>query len=120
MSSKRKHVYKIVFQNQGKVYELHAGEISQGELYGFVEISDIIFGERSTLLVDPSEERLKAEFQGVKRTYIPMHAVIRMDEVEKEGANKITSADGSNVAQFPSSPLYPSGKRDGGGDSSTD
>jgi hypothetical protein len=115
--SKRKHIYKVVFHNQGKVYELYAGAISQGELYGFVEISDIIFGERTTLLVDPSEERLKAEFEGVKRTYVPMHAVIRMDEVAKEGINKIVGeGDGSNVAQFPGG-LYPPRQPDGGSSS---
>ena len=118
--SKRKHIYKVVFHNQGKVYELYAGEISQGELYGFVEIADIIFGERSSLLVDPSEERLKAEFEGVKRTYIPMHAVIRMDEVAKEGTNKIVGdTDGSNVAQFPSG-LYTPRQSDGDPGTSSD
>jgi hypothetical protein len=116
MTTPRKHIYKIVFHNQGKVYELHAGEVVQGELYGFVEIADLIFGERSSLLVDPSEERLKAEFSGVKRTYIPMHSVIRVDEVDKEGTNKITTTDGSNVAQFPANAMYPASKRD---DSST-
>jgi hypothetical protein len=109
----RKHVYKVVFHNQGKVYELHAGEISHADMYGFVEVADIIFGERSSLLVDPSEERLKAEFEGVKRTYIPIQAIIRMDEVEKEGTNKIVATDDNgNVTQFPSpmySPRKPSG-----------
>ena len=118
--SKRKHIYKVVFHNHGKVYELYAGEISQSQLYGFVEISDIIFGERTTLLVDPSEERLKAEFEGVKRTYVPMHAVIRMDEVAKEGINKIVGdGDGSNVAQFPGG-LYSPRQPDGGSSSSSD
>lgn len=112
---RRKHIYKVVFHNQGKVYELHAGHVNQGELYGFVEVSDIIFGERSSVLVDPSEERLKAEFAGVKRTYIPMHAVIRMDEVDKEGVNKITSADGNNVTPFPSAPVYTQPPRGSGG-----
>ncbi|MBT6277963.1 MAG: DUF1820 family protein [Chromatiales bacterium] len=115
----RKHIYKVVFHNQGKVYELYAGEISQGELYGFVEVADIIFGERSSVLVDPSEERLKAEFAEVKRTYIPMHAVIRMDEVDKEGTNKIVSTDGSNVTPFPSNPVYtPNNSGDSPGSSS--
>lgn len=116
----RKHVYKVVFHNQGKVYELYAGEIAQGELYGFVEVADIIFGERSGLLVDPSEERLKAEFEGVKRTYIPMHSVIRMDEVDKEGTNKIVASDdGGNVTQFPTAHYTPR-KPSGPGDSSSD
>ena len=72
-------------------------------MYAFVEIGDIIFGERSKLVVDPSDERLKAEFSGVKRTYIPMHSVVRIDEVEKEGQNKIHAGEGGagNISPFP-------------------
>ena len=106
----KKHIYKVVFHNQGKIYELHCGQISQSDMYAFVEIADIIFGERSVVVVDPSEERLKSEFEGVKRTYIPMHAVIRIDEVSKEGINKIvgTSDGNSNVTAFPV-PMYTPG-----------
>jgi hypothetical protein len=103
----KKRVYRIVFHNQGKIYEVHARHVNQGNLYGFVEIRDLLFGERSAVLVDPSEERLKAEFQGVKGTYVPMHAIIRIDEVEKKGANKISSGDATgNVTPFPV-PFYP-------------
>lgn len=103
----KKRVYRVVFHNQGKVYELYAREVSHADMYGFVEVGDIIFGERTAILVDPSEERLKSEFSGVKRTFVPIHSVIRVDEVEKEGANKITaiSGEGSNVAPFPV-PMY--------------
>ena len=106
----KKHIYKVVFHNQGKIYELHCGRVSQSDMYAFIEIADIIFGERSVVVVDPSEERLKSEFEGVKRTYIPMHAVIRIDEVSKEGINKIVGAsDGdSNVTPFPM-PMYTPG-----------
>jgi hypothetical protein len=106
----KKHAYRIVFHNQGKLYELYARHVSHGEMYGFVEVGDIIFGERTAILVDPSEERLKSEFAGVKRTFVPIHAVVRIDEVEKEGANKIHSVDqeGSNVAPFPV-PVYTPG-----------
>ena len=103
-------VYKVVFHNQGKVYELYAKAVHQGELYGFVEIEELLFGETSQLLVDPAEERLKSEFQGVQRSLIPIHAVIRIDEVEKKGQSKIHEAgEGSNITPFPSS-LYPPGK----------
>jgi len=95
-------VYRISFYNQGDIYELHAREVHQSNMYAFVEIEDIIFGERSSIVVDPSEEKLKSEFEGVKRTYIPLQAVIRIDEVEREGANKIIAADGSGkVTPFP-------------------
>ena len=80
-----KSIFRVVFHSQGNVYELYAREVSQGAMYAFVVVGDIIFGERSKLVVDPSEEKLKSEFSEVKRTYIPLHAVIRIDEVEKEG-----------------------------------
>jgi hypothetical protein len=108
-----KKLYRIVFFNQGKVYEIFARHVSQGELYGFVEVAELVFGERSTVVVDPSEERLKTEFEAVKKVHIPMHAVVRIDEVEKQGIAKI-SEPGGNIAIFPS-PIYnpggDSGKR---------
>lgn len=107
----QKHIYRIIFHNQGNIYELYARNIYQGEMYAFVEIADLVFGERSELVVDPTEEQLKSEFSGVKKTYIPIQAVIRIDEVEKEGQNKITPADDSsgNVTPFPM-PVSPPGK----------
>ena len=103
MSTKK--VYKVIFSNQGELFEIYAREIYQGEMFGFVEIEEIVFGERSAVLVDPSEERLKTEFANVKRTYIPMHTIVRIDEVEKEGVSKITpvatsSTDGK-ITSFP-------------------
>ena len=101
-------IFRISFFNQGKVYQLHAETVRQGELYGFVEISNLLFGEHTSVVIDPSEERLKAEFGGVGRILIPIHAVIRIDEVEKRGQNKILDVDaGSNVTPFP---VYGPGK----------
>lgn len=97
------HVFRISFLNQGKVYEIYAKRIQQGELYGFVEALDLLFEESSKVLVDPSTERLKTEFKGVNRTIVPIHAVIRIDEVEKEGQGRIHEiGDKSNITPFPS------------------
>lgn len=74
-------------------------QVYQSDLYGFIEIEDYMFDERSQVLVDPGEEKLKAEFNGVKRSFIPMQAIIRIDEVEKSGVSKITNGD--NVSPFP-------------------
>ena len=90
--------------SQGQVYEIYARHIGQGTLFGFVEVEELIFGARSTVLVDPSEEKIKSEFEGVTRTHLPMHSIIRIDEVEKEGAGKISKMEG-NVTQFPM-PVY--------------
>ena len=70
MPSKKK-LYKITFSNQGKLYELYANEVSNSNLLGFIEIESLVFGEKTSLVVDPSEEKIKTEFEGVKRTYVP-------------------------------------------------
>ena len=99
MASKddNQQVYRVFFQNQGQIYEVYARNIYQSELYGFVEIEDYTFGNKSQVVIDPSEEKLRNEFEGVQRSFIPMHAIVRIDEVEKEGVAKITSSDGSTV-----------------------
>lgn len=106
MSSKS--IYKIVFMSQGQVYEIYARSVGHGTLFGFVEVEKLVFGERSSVVVDPSEEKIKSEFSGVKRTYLPMHSIIRIDEVEKQGTSKVSKAEGGNVAQFPM-PVYTPG-----------
>ena len=103
-------IFRINFINQGEVYEVYARHVSQGGLFCFVEIEEIVFGERSQLLIDSSEERLKTEFEGVRRTYVPLHSVIRIDEVEKAGRGRITSGDGK-VATFPMAIMPPGGKK---------
>jgi hypothetical protein len=96
-----------MFVNQGKVYEIYARRVSHGELFGFIEVEELVFGERATVVVDPAEERIKGEFDGVKRTYLPLHSILRIDEVKKQGVSKITALEGggANVSQFPM-PMY--------------
>lgn len=86
-------VFKVIFSNQGQVYEVFARHVSQGGLFGFVEVEQLLFGERSQLITDPSEEKLKTEFGGVKRVFIPLHSIVRIDEVEKEGAGRISTPE---------------------------
>jgi hypothetical protein len=112
------HIFRIMFVNQGKVYEIYARKVSHGGLFGFVEVEELVFDSRASVVLDPGEERIKSEFEGVKRTYLPMHSVLRIDEVKKQGVSKVSAFEGSNVAQFPmpmmpSSPGEPSGRPDG-------
>ena len=109
--TKKQTIFRISFLHQGEVYEIFARNVSQGGLFGFIEIEDILFGERSKLLIDSSEERLKTEFEGVQRTYVPLHSVLRIDEVEKAGRGRITSGEGK-VASFPMA-IMPSGGKTG-------
>src|ERR1700754_1587260 len=95
------HIFKVLFVNQGKVYEIYARKVGHGNLFGFVEVEELVFGERSSVVLDPSEEHIKSEFAGVKRSFLPLHSVLRIDEVTKRGAAKITQLEGGNVTPFP-------------------
>jgi len=78
----------------------------------FIEVEELIFGERSSVLINPAEEKLQNEFAGVKRTFIPLYAVVRIDEVEREGVSKVRPVEGGdNVTPFPQPPFPPSGGR---------
>jgi hypothetical protein len=101
-------MYRVVFVNQGKVYEIYAREVSHGSLFGFVEVEKLVFDARSSVVVDPTEERIRTEFEGVSRTFIPLHSIVRIDKVDKHGASKISKAEGGNVAHFPV-PIYAPG-----------
>ena len=103
MSSKtnKEQTYKVLFHNQGQIFEVYAKNIYQSDLYGFVEVEDYVFGNHSQMLIDPAEDKLRSEFEGVQRSFIPMHSIIRIDEVEKEGVAKITSNGGEKVTPFP-------------------
>ena len=63
------HLYRVLFQNQGQVYEVYARNIYQSELYGFVEIEDYTFSNKSQVVIDPSEEKLRNEFESVQRSF---------------------------------------------------
>jgi len=105
-----KRLYKISFLNQGQLYEIYAKRVAQGGLLGFVEIEGLVFGQKTRVVVDPTEERLQREFEGVKRCYLPMHSVIRIDEVDRPGPSRISAAgSGGNVAAFPL-PVPPRGR----------
>ena len=96
-------IYRVLFHQQNQLYEVYVRGIYQSDLYGFVEIEDFLFGERSRSVVDPAEERLKTEFQNVGRVFLPMHSILRIDEVEKVGIAKVREARGgdSKVTPFP-------------------
>ena len=99
------HIFKVIFHSQGKVFEIYARKVGHGQMFGFIEVEELLFGEKSSVLVDPSEEKIQSEFAGVKRTYLPLHSVIRIDEVKKTGVSKVSEGSASNVAQFPF-PVY--------------
>ncbi|MFN3919157.1 MAG: DUF1820 family protein [Methylohalobius sp.] len=104
-----KQIFKVVFINQNQVYEMYAKQVYQGDLYGFVVVEDFVFGEASAIVVDPSEEKLKAEFENVRRSFIPMHAIIRIDQVERRGAARILPLSSESSGKVTA--IYPPGRK---------
>ena len=72
----KKGIYKVVFVQLGEVYEIYAEAIYQSDMYGFIEIEEYIFDQNSKIVVDTSEEKLKNEFKGVQRSYIPVSCIM--------------------------------------------
>ncbi|MEH6711392.1 DUF1820 family protein [Paraglaciecola polaris] len=97
-------LFRIQFIANGVRYELYVRELCQGSLFGFIEIGDFVWDNHSSVVVDPSHEKLKTEFADVTTTYIPMHNVLRIDEVKKQGSAKISELS-DKVTAFPS-PIY--------------
>ena len=99
-----KLVFRVLFRNRDEIYEVYARSVAQGSIFGFVEIEELLFGERSQIVVDPTEDRLKHEFKGVERFSVPMQSIVRIDQVTRQGTARISkSAEGDgSVKPFPS------------------
>ncbi len=99
---KKQRLYRLVFHNHSKIYEIYARSISSSGLYGFIEASELVFDSEDTLVVDPTEERIRDEFSDVKTLHLPAHSVVRVEEVEKRGVCKIfDSTSGDKITPFP-------------------
>ncbi len=102
---KSESIYRVIFNQEGKQYEIYARYISEDTLMGFIEVEELVFSKELSVVVDPNEEKLRNEFKGVQRFYVPMHAIMRIDEVAKEGQAVIRDSNDKqgNVSHFPHS-----------------
>jgi hypothetical protein len=101
--SKQEAIYRVTFVNQDKLVEVFVEHVYQSDIWGFVQLEGFIFGQRSELLVDPGEEKVKQLFNGAKSSFIPTQAIVRIDQVEQLGVAKLSEVKG-NIAQFPMMP----------------
>jgi hypothetical protein len=100
-----KRLYKIIFLNQGKVYELFSEGVTSSGLWGFIEVSDLVFEEGDGLVVDPTEEKMREEFASARVLHLPIQSVLRVEEVDQRGKCRIRDREtGEKVTPFPVSP----------------
>lgn len=101
----RDKLFRIAFLNHGKVYELFCTGVCSSELLGFVEVTGLVFDSKDSVVVDPTEEKLRDEFNGVETLHLPMHSVLRVEQVAKKGQSVIRDREsGEKVTPFPIQP----------------
>lgn len=81
-------IYRIVFVQQDKIEALYAQYISEETLVGFIEADGI-------LNIDDTKDMLN--LKEVRRCYIPLHTIVRIDEVTLEHVSE--SQD--NISHLP-------------------
>lgn len=100
-----KRLYKIIFLNHGKVYELYSRGVTSSGLWGFIEISGLVFESGEGLVVDPTEEKMRQEFEHAHVLHLPIQSILRIEEVDKRGQCRIRDREsGEKVTPFPVSP----------------
>lgn len=98
-------LYRATFLKHGKVYELYCSAVDSTSMWGFVELSDLVFESREAVVVDPTEEKMRDEFEGVESLFLPLHSVLSIERVSKRGKAVIRDREsGEKVTPFPLSP----------------
>ena len=97
--------FRVTFLNHGKVYEIYCDGVVSSGLWGFVEVSGLKLGDPDAVVIDPVDERLRDEFGDVEVLHVPMHSVLRVEQVKKVGQARIRDREsGEKVTPFPMSP----------------
>jgi hypothetical protein len=82
MSEKSNTYFKIqFFDGKKELLTFFARSVNPSSYIGLIEIADIMFMD-SDILINPEDEKIRKEFKGVKRTFLPLSSIIRIDEIE--------------------------------------
>ena len=97
--------YRVSFLKHGKVYEIFCREVENSDLWGFIDLAGLIFGDKDAVVVDPTEEKMRDEFEDVEVLHLPMHSILSIEQVKKRGQSVIRDREsGEKVTPFPLSP----------------
>ena len=105
MAKKKETYYLITYRepSEGKIQTLKAKTVTDSTLgISFVSISDFIF-ETDSLVVDPSEETRKKQFEDVKSLHLSIYTILSIQEVGKSHKGLKFKADKSNLVVLPGS-----------------
>lgn len=79
-------VYRVIFTHLDQVYTIYSLGISEETLVGFIEVDGIlsISAEAPAEEGDKKANTFLEHMHNIKRTYVPMHSVLRIDEMTKK------------------------------------
>ena len=99
--SNREYIYRVHFHSDGEIYDVYVKDVSDSYLNGFVRLEGFIFGENTQVVIDPSEEKLRTEFEDVNHVDIPFHHIMRISSVKKRGTPKVIKSDQAGMSVVP-------------------
>ena len=112
----KESLYRVSFILKEEIYEVCALGIANSNLFGFVEIDELVWDAEPSTIIDPAKERVREKFKEVACIFVPVHAILHIDLVEfdetaKKGktgsAKSVPVKEGSNVMYFPKSNYTP-------------
>jgi hypothetical protein len=80
-------VYRTIFTHLDQVYTIYSQGVSEETLVGFIELDSILLVTQDIILSSENQtahEPFMKQIESIKRTYVPMHAVVRIDEMTRK------------------------------------
>lgn len=107
-------LYRIQFVQQAPSAQqvtLYATGATSSAIWGFIEITGLVFEPRDSLVVDAAEERLRDRYAETRVLHLPMQSVLSIEEVERKGTAQVRDLDAGDrvVTSFPTLPPRPRG-----------
>lgn len=106
-SSKKQEVYFVVTYKdakEDKILECKAKTIKDSSLgLSFISISDFVFTNKNSVVVDPSEEYLQKRLENVKSLHLSIYSIVSIEEVGMSHKGLHFEKDRSNLVVLNSS-----------------
>lgn len=84
----RPPIYRIIFTQLETLQEIYAQYLSEETLMGFIEADTLLEFDSEQHLINPKE---------VRRCYIPLHNIVRIDEISVHNDSEVKD----NISHLP-------------------
>lgn len=83
MIEKTDKYYRVQFYDSKKeIMTFFAKRVNPSSFLGLIEVSEILFMD-SEIIINPDDEKVRKEFSGVSKTFLPLNTIVRIDEIDQ-------------------------------------